>query len=103
METSNSTGKGHGLPCPVCKIDLVMSERQGIEIDYCPKCRGVWLDRGELDKIVERSMNEDMGVNASSSTTDQYARQRGDHEYTSSHGGQGHRRRHGSLLSRLFD
>ena len=35
--------------------DLVMSERQGIEIDYCPKCRGVWLDRGELDKIIERS------------------------------------------------
>ena len=44
-----------GLPCPVCKVDLVMSERQGIEIDYCPQCRGVWLDRGELDKIIERS------------------------------------------------
>lgn len=41
--------------CPVCRVDLTMSERQGIEIDYCPKCRGVWLDRGELDKIVERS------------------------------------------------
>jgi Zn-finger nucleic acid-binding protein len=36
--------------------DLVMSERQGIEIDYCPQCRGVWLDRGELDKIIERSV-----------------------------------------------
>jgi uncharacterized protein len=43
------------LPCPSCKIDLVMSDRQGIEIDYCPKCRGVWLDRGELDKIIERN------------------------------------------------
>lgn len=43
------------MQCPVCKIDLVMSERQGIEIDYCSKCRGVWLDRGELDKIIERS------------------------------------------------
>ena len=43
------------MECPACKIDLVMSERQGIEIDYCPKCRGVWLDRGELDKIIERS------------------------------------------------
>ena len=41
--------------CPACKTDLVMSERQNIEIDYCPKCRGVWLDRGELDKIIERS------------------------------------------------
>jgi Zn-finger nucleic acid-binding protein len=44
-----------GMPCPRCHVDLVMSERQGIEIDYCPKCRGVWLDRGELDKIIERS------------------------------------------------
>jgi len=43
------------MDCPVCKIELKMSERQGIEIDYCPQCRGVWLDRGELDKIIERS------------------------------------------------
>ncbi|CAM2869946.1 zf-TFIIB domain-containing protein [Helicobacter burdigaliensis] len=41
--------------CPVCNVDLVMSERSGVEIDYCPKCRGVWLDRGELDKIIERA------------------------------------------------
>ena len=41
--------------CPYCKTDLTMSERSGIEIDYCPSCRGVWLDRGELDKIIERS------------------------------------------------
>ena len=43
------------MKCPLCNVDLVMSERQGIEIDYCPQCRGVWLDRGELDKIIERS------------------------------------------------
>ena len=41
--------------CPHCKIDLKITDRQGIEIDYCPQCRGVWLDRGELDKILERS------------------------------------------------
>lgn len=41
--------------CPVCNVDLVMSDRNGVEIDYCPKCRGVWLDRGELDKIIERN------------------------------------------------
>ena len=41
--------------CPIDKTPLVMSERQSIEIDYCPTCRGVWLDRGELDKIIERS------------------------------------------------
>lgn len=44
------------MNCPVCSgTSLVISERQGVEIDYCPKCRGVWLDRGELDKIIERS------------------------------------------------
>ena len=43
------------MKCPVDNVDLVMTERQGIEIDYCPKCRGVWLDRGELDKIIERA------------------------------------------------
>ncbi len=41
--------------CPVCKVGLAMSDRQGIEIDYCPQCRGIWLDRGELDKIIERA------------------------------------------------
>lgn len=45
--------------CPVCTDErLSMTERQGIEIDYCPKCRGVWLDRGELDKLIERAMQE---------------------------------------------
>ncbi|HZG09699.1 MAG TPA: zf-TFIIB domain-containing protein [Allosphingosinicella sp.] len=43
------------MACPVDGTALVMSERQNIEIDYCPACRGVWLDRGELDKIIERS------------------------------------------------
>ena len=42
------------MQCPVCRVPLAMSDRQGIEIDYCPQCRGVWLDRGELDKIFER-------------------------------------------------
>ena len=46
------------MACPIDGATLVMSERQGIEIDYCPTCRGVWLDRGELDKLVERSMSE---------------------------------------------
>lgn len=48
----------HNLLCPSCKIDLVMSERQNIEIDYCPQCRGIWLDRGELDKIIEKSQKQ---------------------------------------------
>ena len=44
------------MACPVCRTALAMSDRQGVEIDYCPTCRGVWLDRGEIDKIVERSV-----------------------------------------------
>ena len=44
------------MKCPTCPdVTLVMADRAGIEIDYCPTCRGVWLDRGELDKIIERS------------------------------------------------
>jgi Zn-finger nucleic acid-binding protein len=43
------------VQCPVCDVTLQIAERQGIEIDYCPTCRGVWLDRGELDKIMERA------------------------------------------------
>lgn len=43
------------MQCPVDNETLVMADRGGVEIDYCPKCRGVWLDRGELDKIIERS------------------------------------------------
>jgi Zn-finger nucleic acid-binding protein len=47
------------MACPVDGTALVMSERQNIEIDYCPTCRGVWLDRGELDKIIERSLRDE--------------------------------------------
>ncbi len=43
------------MKCPNCEQTLVMTERQGVEIDYCPTCRGVWLDKGELDKIIEKS------------------------------------------------
>lgn len=43
------------MRCPIDGENLVMADRHGVEIDYCPKCRGVWLDRGELDKIIERA------------------------------------------------
>jgi len=47
------------MNCPVCReVQLVMTHRENIEIDYCPQCRGVWLDRGELDKLIERSANQ---------------------------------------------
>ena len=48
------------MKCPVCKdVTLLMAEKHGVEIDYCPECRGIWLDRGELEKIIERSGGKD--------------------------------------------
>lgn len=46
------------MDCPHCRVPLSIAERQGIEVDYCPQCRGVWLDRGELDKIIDRSLRQ---------------------------------------------
>jgi len=89
----------HGLHCPACKVDLVMSERQGIEIDYCPKCRGVWLDRGELDKIIERGTGEQQ-------QSAQYERQdqrRFGRDYDDDDDFRRGGRRRGGFLSDLFD
>lgn len=55
------------MQCPIDQTDLVMTERQGVEIDYCPKCRGVWLDRGELDKIIDRASDAARTTNAGAS------------------------------------
>lgn len=78
------------MKCPVDNTELVMSERQGVEIDYCPQCRGVWLDRGELDKIVER-YEKDSPQSQTTNYDDRNSRQ-----YD-----RGHKKR--SLLSDLFD
>ncbi|MDI1283376.1 MAG: zf-TFIIB domain-containing protein [Reyranella sp.] len=104
---------GQGLLCPTCRVDLVMSERQGIEIDYCPKCRGVWLDRGELDKIIERSAKEEAPAappqqqQPSQSYADQGRYEDGNRSaHGGGHGGRGSRGGHGgggSFLRRLFD
>lgn len=84
--------------CPVCeKVELVMSERQGIEVDYCPTCRGVWLDRGELDKIIERSIAGDVRNASPGTHHDGHDTHRRD---THQWGHQGHRR---SFWKDLFD
>ena len=80
------------MPCPIDNTPLVMSERQGIEIDYCPTCRGVWLDRGELDKIIDRSATE---APVQSAPQQQYGYDHG-HGYDK-------RRRKKSFLHELFD
>lgn len=66
------------MRCPNCNVDLVMTDRNGIEIDYCPQCRGVWLDRGELDKIIERSTQYLPGGRSETSVVRDYHNSRDD-------------------------
>lgn len=80
------------MKCPIDQTELQMSERQGIEIDYCPQCRGVWLDRGELDKIIERSDSAPVVRNTEPLQQPQY---RNDHHYK-------HKKKE-SFLSDIFD
>lgn len=92
------------MKCPVCTdVALVMAERQGVEIDYCPACRGVWLDRGELDKIIERSAPQEPHRHRPEDrqAPPVYAPPR--HEGSGYHH-QGHRpHKKKSLLSEIFD
>lgn len=90
------------MKCPTCvESTLVMAARQGIEIDYCPQCRGVWLDRGELDKIIERSMAE-AGVAAPGTMQPAYGQApRGDCDDRGRHGSYPPKRR--GFLKDLFD
>ncbi len=94
-----------GLLCPTCRVPLTMSERQGVEIDYCQQCRGVWLDRGELDKIIERgeAAAPVSSARASEPEPREWREDRHGGSHGSSHGGyRGGRRRKG-FLAELFD
>ena len=71
------------MKCPVDGATLQMSERQGVEIDYCPDCRGVWLDRGELDKIITRS-DDDVDGRDDDRDRDRYQKER-EHRPDSGH------------------
>lgn len=83
--------------CPVCHVGLAMTDRQGVEIDFCPQCRGVWLDRGELDKIIERSAQA--GSSAQPSAAQSYRPDRGHYD----HGVSFQKKRKKSFLEELFD
>ncbi len=82
------------MKCPIDDNELTMTDRSGVEIDYCPKCRGIWLDRGELDKIIERS---EAVADPSANVQQPYAPQ-----YGGKHGGYSKKRRKG-MLGELFD
>lgn len=91
------------MKCPVCStVNLVMADRQGVEIDYCPECRGVWLDRGELDKIIERTAVQPV-------VQQQHVQQQhvahGSHDHDRDHDHYKYQKKHKpkSLLGELFD
>ena len=84
------------MKCPVCAIELNMTERAGIEIDYCPQCRGVWLGRGELHEIIQRSTPSP----APKGHEDRGARQHQGYRKNDYHH---KKKKHKSLLGELFD
>jgi Zn-finger nucleic acid-binding protein len=93
------------MKCPVCPdSNLLMTERQSVEIDYCPQCRGVWLDRGELDKLIERSASSAGAIPVAQPGYSQNGHPRKDEHHSPHHGGYGqgqHRKK--SWLSEIFD
>lgn len=101
------------MKCPNCDETLAMTERQGVEIDYCPKCRGIWLDKGELDKIIEKSASsqssQELKENEKKKNR-QYDDEDGDNEdgffnrgNKDAEGRNPNRRRGGGFLGDLFD
>ena len=80
------------MKCPLDGAELRMMERQGVEIDYCPQCRGVWLDRGELDKLIKRA-----AASEHYDDDDRYEKERRDHPEHS------HRRKKKSFWGEIFD
>ena len=99
------------MKCPTDGTTLTMSERGGIEIDYCPECRGVWLDRGELDKIIERSLTQAPPAPAPAPAAPQggYERERDQRQqhyhqrYQDTQQGYPRKKKKESWLSEIFD
>lgn len=96
------------MKCPVDNTTLAISERSGIEIDYCPECRGVWLDRGELDKLIKgvneyqerRGVERDRDFDDDDDDNESY-RRRDDHRRDDSQ--HGHKKKRGGFMENIFD
>ncbi len=94
------------MKCPIDGTELVMTDRQGVEIDYCPQCRGVWLDRGELDKIIDRAAPSEQPApqqRPRPAQAPQHQYRGDDHHDYGDRRDQGHGRKKKSLLGELFD
>jgi uncharacterized protein len=88
------------MKCPIDNATLVITERRGVEIDYCPECRGVWLDRGELDKMIALDDKTHATANFEQHRLDD--RQRESNEHYTGHYAQPRKKKE-SFLSELFD
>jgi Zn-finger nucleic acid-binding protein len=108
-----SNQKGIDMKCPVCPdTELLMTVREGIEIDYCPQCRGVWLDRGELDQIIRRAAQASAAEAQAGGREEWHERgherehrthRHDGYEYGDQRGKREHARRKKSFLGDLFD
>jgi uncharacterized protein len=92
------------MNCPSCtNVNLVMSERQGIEIDYCPQCRGIWLDRGELDKVIERSLGTSSGQRFDDERRERSRDYKSSEHYREPHREGHYKKKREGFLADLFD
>ncbi|MDA8123812.1 MAG: zf-TFIIB domain-containing protein [Deltaproteobacteria bacterium] len=91
------------MNCPICNVLLLMTERQGTQIDYCPQCRGIWLEKGALDRIIERS-GAQAAPQAISRNQESHSPRRDDGHHDKHHDDHydGHRKKR-SFLQDLFD
>ncbi len=87
------------MQCPIDGTPLVITDRAGVEIDYCPQCRGVWLDRGELDKIIDRAAPPPAPPTAPAGRAPDRMYDRDDDD----RGRDGYRKKKGGFLGELFD
>ncbi len=110
------------MRCPDCELDLLLADRTGVEINYCPKCRGIWLERGKLDRLIERSIQGGAPVQRGTQVPgyppdpnypyqsrpnydhDDYDDDRDDHDHRDNgYGPNGKRKRRGGFLGDLLD
>ena len=103
------------MKCPICDIEMRIAEREGVEIDYCPQCRGVWLDRGELEKLIAQVESAGYGERGRRDHDDddhhhddrRASKYRDEEHYEDAHGGKSESKYRGKrkegFLSQLFD
>ena len=91
------------MKCPNCSETLLITDKQGVEIDYCPNCRGIWLDRGELEKIMDRSATHYSNKKNYEEDYKRYGYQEYNHEHGQEHHKHHPHKKKKSFLDEFFD